>query len=68
MLTEEQYEHMDKYVDSSGCNLSEYGIEWEHVAEAFREFLTTIPQMDLSTTALGTQKFDLVTGMLLKMR
>jgi len=68
MLTEEQYEHMDKYVDSAGCNLSEYGIEWEHVAEAFREFLTTIPQMDLSTTALGTHKFDLASGMLLKMR
>jgi len=65
---EEELENPDLYVDSIGCNLSEYGIQWTDITEAFRHFLSQVKQFTLSKTALGTRRFDIAAGMLLGSR
>jgi len=66
--SEENLEAPDTYVDTVGCNLHEYGIQWDDVAQAFRQLLSSIPLLHLSETATGRRRFDLAAHQLLKHR
>jgi len=65
---EEHLEDPSTYLDTEGCNLSEYGIQWDDVSCAFRDFLKLESSLQLSQQARGTRRFDLAAAALLKQR
>jgi len=65
---DEQLEEPEGYVDTFGCNLSEYGIQWYDVTESFHHFVYKVAPISVSETAPGTRRFDLAASMLLNQR
>jgi len=69
-LSEEQLSSPDTYIDSVGCNLSEYNIQEHDVSNAFRAFFrnSSVTQQELSYDVLGTHRFAHAATVLLKQR
>jgi len=63
--SEEQISEPQSYVDSAGCNLSEYHIEWGDVTQAFHWLLHDSKEVRLPITYLGRAPIKLLAGELL---
>jgi len=65
---EEHLEKPETYLDTIGCNLSEYGIQFDDVGQAFRQFLSSVPRVLFSPTLRGTRRLTHAVNLLLKQR
>eukprot|EP00403_Amphidinium_massartii_P007925 CAMPEP_0178371540 /NCGR_PEP_ID=MMETSP0689_2-20121128/878_1 /TAXON_ID=160604 /ORGANISM="Amphidinium massartii, Strain CS-259" /LENGTH=461 /DNA_ID=CAMNT_0019991411 /DNA_START=748 /DNA_END=2131 /DNA_ORIENTATION=+ len=67
-VTAEEMNDLESYIDTFGCNLKEYNIQWHDVAESYQHLLSKVAPTKISDTALGTRRFDLAVCDLLKQR
>eukprot|EP00971_Amphidinium_carterae_P071790 1419844-Amphidinium_carterae.1 len=67
-VPEEKLQDPESYVESLGCNLSEYGIQWVHVTEAFRALFSSTKCLELNVAAPGSDRFEQVAAELLSQR
>jgi len=64
-----QMERMEVYLDRFGCNLSEYNIQFKDVAKAYKLLLDlNTMTVGMSTTHLGSRKFDMACNEILAYR